>query len=56
VAEVLAYVFQLRAYSKHGGLRPQVPSEIDVPPQLDPLNPASQKPADKADKHQGATQ
>ena len=41
VAEVLAYVFQLRAYSKHGGVRPEVPGELDVPPQLDPQNPAS---------------
>jgi flagellar biosynthetic protein FlhB len=42
VAEVLAYVFQLRVYKKHGGMRPEVPEELDVPPQLDPLNPASQ--------------
>jgi flagellar biosynthesis protein FlhB len=41
VAEVLAYVFQLRSYSKNGGVRPSVPSRLDVPPQLDPLNPAS---------------
>ena len=39
VAEVLAYVFQLRAYKKSGGDRPVKPSEIVVPPQLDPLNP-----------------
>jgi flagellar biosynthetic protein FlhB len=42
VAEVLAYVFQLRAYRKRGGVRPKAPSELDVPPQLDPLNPAAQ--------------
>ncbi|GGI16252.1 MAG: flagellar biosynthesis protein FlhB [Oxalicibacterium faecigallinarum] len=42
VAEVLAYVFQLRAYSKHGGQRPQKPVDLDVPPQMDPLNPAAQ--------------
>jgi flagellar biosynthesis protein FlhB len=41
VAEVLAYVFQLRTFKKHGGMRPEIPSELDVPPQLDPLNPAS---------------
>lgn len=41
VAEVLAYVFQLRTFKKHGGTRPQMPGELDVPPQLDPLNPAS---------------
>lgn len=42
VAEVLAYVFQLRAYRQHGGVRPEAPGELDVPPQLDPLNPAAQ--------------
>jgi flagellar biosynthetic protein FlhB len=42
VAEVLAYVFQLRAYAKRGGARPQEPKDIDVPPELDPFNPASQ--------------
>jgi flagellar biosynthetic protein FlhB len=41
VAEVLAYVFQLRNFSKHGGSRPQEPKDLDVPPQLDPLNPAA---------------
>ena len=41
VAEVLAYVFQLRTFKKHGGVRPQEPGELDVPPQMDPLNPAS---------------
>jgi flagellar biosynthetic protein FlhB len=42
VAEVLAYVFQLRAYRTRGGARPNAPTELDVPPQLDPHNPASQ--------------
>jgi flagellar biosynthetic protein FlhB len=42
VAEVLAYVFQLRAYRQHGGAQPEMPAEIDVPPELDPHNPASQ--------------
>jgi flagellar biosynthetic protein FlhB len=42
VAEVLAYVFQLRTYGQHGGVRPEVPQELEVPAQLDPLNPASQ--------------
>ncbi|MGZ3157921.1 MAG: flagellar biosynthesis protein FlhB [Burkholderiaceae bacterium] len=41
VAEVLAYVFQLRTYKQYGGMRPDIPAELDVPPQLDPLNPAS---------------
>ena len=40
VAEVLAYVFQLRAFKNHGGMVPVLPDELDVPPQLDPLNPA----------------
>lgn len=41
VAEVLAYVFQLRMYAKQGGKRPDLPTDIEVPPQLDPLNPAA---------------
>jgi flagellar biosynthesis protein FlhB len=40
VAEILAYVFQLRSYSQHGGLRPVVPTDVPVPPELDPLNEA----------------
>jgi flagellar biosynthetic protein FlhB len=44
VAEVLAYVFQLRVYKKRGGVKPVLPSEIDVPPEMDPLNPASEQP------------
>ncbi len=39
VAEVLAYVFQLRAYRQGAGAMPDEPTAIDVPPQLDPLNP-----------------
>ncbi|HEY8606448.1 MAG TPA: flagellar biosynthesis protein FlhB [Noviherbaspirillum sp.] len=42
VAEVLAYVFQLRAYGKQGGVRPVAPTALDVPAALDPLNPAAQ--------------
>lgn len=41
VAEVLAYVFQLRAFSKHGGARPVKPGDLDVPPEMDPLNPSA---------------
>jgi flagellar biosynthetic protein FlhB len=41
VAEVLAYVFQLRAYRKSGGVRPKEPKNVAVPPELDPLHPAS---------------
>jgi flagellar biosynthetic protein FlhB len=42
VAEVLAYVFQLRNYSKVGGHYPDRPTKLQVPPEMDPLNPASQ--------------
>lgn len=38
VAEVLAYVFQLRTFKKNGGLRPTEPSNVEVPKELDPLN------------------
>ena len=41
VAEVLAYVFQLRTYRQHGGHHPNLPEDIDIPPHLDPLNPAA---------------
>ena len=41
VAEVLAYVFQLRSYGQRGGARPAMPTDLAVPPQLDPLNPAA---------------
>lgn len=41
VAEVLAYVFQLRVYKERGGLRPEAPDRLDVPAELDPLNPAA---------------
>ncbi len=43
VAEVLAYVFQLRAFKKGSGVRPKLPSDIAIPPQLDPFNIAAQK-------------
>lgn len=36
VAEVLAYVYQLRRYEKLGGVRPQEPSNLQVPAGLDP--------------------
>ncbi|MDO8653688.1 MAG: flagellar biosynthesis protein FlhB [Undibacterium sp.] len=38
VAEVLAYVFQLRGFRQHGGIRPTEPSDLYVPPELDPNN------------------
>lgn len=36
VAEVLAYVYQLRRYEKQGGTRPQEPDKLPVPVELDP--------------------
>lgn len=36
VAEVLAYVFQMRFFKKDGGLRPEVPKTLPVPDELDP--------------------
>lgn len=38
VAEVLAYVFQLRIYRRQGGAAPITPAEIEVPAELDPLH------------------
>lgn len=38
VAEVLAYVYQLRAFKAHGGKRPAKPKEIIVPAHMDPHN------------------
>jgi flagellar biosynthetic protein FlhB len=46
VAEVLAYVFQLRMYKTSGGTYPDRPTKLAVPAELDPLNPASQKKSD----------
>ncbi|MDP2029183.1 MAG: flagellar biosynthesis protein FlhB [Thiobacillus sp.] len=37
VAEVLAYVFQLRHFQQVGGVYPNVPTRLPVPPELDPL-------------------
>ena len=37
VAEVLAYVFQLRHYQQVGGIYPDAPTALPVPPELDPL-------------------
>jgi flagellar biosynthetic protein FlhB len=36
VAEVLAYVFQLRHVQQVGGAYPNAPTELPVPPELDP--------------------
>ncbi|NVM75408.1 flagellar biosynthetic protein FlhB [Duganella sp. SG902] len=40
VAEVLAYVFQLRLFSSGKGKYPDKPQKLDVPPTMDPLDPA----------------
>jgi flagellar biosynthetic protein FlhB len=43
VAEVLAYVYQLRAYTKGTSQQyPDRPKKLPVPPEMDPFNPASQ--------------
>jgi flagellar biosynthetic protein FlhB len=39
VAQVLAYVFQLRRFAQGAGPRPQEPREIEVPAGFDPLEP-----------------
>lgn len=36
VAEILAYVFQLRVFNQHGGVRPIMPDNVPVPDALDP--------------------
>ena len=58
VAEVLAYVFQLRAFNKGDGRYPERPGRLKVPPELDPLDPASQRPPaapQQPDNNTGAT-
>lgn len=36
VAEVLAYVFQMRIFNKDGGFRPEMPTSLPVPEAMDP--------------------
>ncbi|MGB2832364.1 MAG: flagellar biosynthesis protein FlhB [Methylotenera sp.] len=36
VAEVLAYVFQMRTFNQQGGFRPEVPKSLPVPEAMDP--------------------
>lgn len=36
VAEVLAYVFQMRVFKNQGGFRPEIPKALPVPEALDP--------------------
>lgn len=38
VAEVLAYIYQLKRYRKEGGAQPQEPHDLLVPAELDPAN------------------
>lgn len=38
VAEVLAYVFQMRVFKKEGGFRPEAPKALSVPEALDPYS------------------
>ncbi len=49
VAEVLAYVFQMRIFKKDGGFRPEIPKALPVPEALDPhsLLPAASKALDE---------
>lgn len=44
VAEVLAYVYQLRAYKKGEGDYPDRPKKLAVPPEMDPNDPAYKGP------------
>ncbi|WP_426110170.1 flagellar biosynthesis protein FlhB [Massilia sp. PWRC2] len=48
VAEVLAYVFQLRSYKKAGGRYPDRPTRLSVPRELDPHDPLFETRASKA--------
>jgi len=37
VAQVLAYVYQVQSFRTRGGARPVAPTQLDIPPGLDPL-------------------
>lgn len=52
VAEVLAYVYQLRAYKKGEGDYPDRPKKLKVPDELDPLNPAASAPKPRPDSNE----
>jgi flagellar biosynthetic protein FlhB len=55
VAEVLAYVYQLRAYKKGEGLYPDRPAKLAVPAEMDPNDPAYKGPgAANTDPNNGA--
>jgi flagellar biosynthetic protein FlhB len=55
VAEVLAYVFQLRAFNKTGGRYPDRPTRLAVPRELDPHDPLFQAKGTKSSKQDGGT-
>lgn len=40
VAEVIAYIYQLRRFESGGGEKPHPPADLPVPPELDPANKA----------------
>jgi flagellar biosynthetic protein FlhB len=56
VAEVLAYVYQLRAYKKGEGHYPDRPTKLAVPADMDPLNPAFKGPGARPDTNNGVMQ
>ncbi|KJV32737.1 flagellar biosynthesis protein FlhB [Aquitalea magnusonii] len=47
-AQILAYVYQLKAYEYNGGLAPVFPDQLDVPADLDPESKRQQDAAPKA--------
>jgi flagellar biosynthesis protein FlhB len=51
VAEVLAYVYQLRRHREYGGKAPSLPGVLEVPAELDPENVISNPTLDASDKH-----
>ena len=57
VAEVLAYVYQLRVYQKSGGSKPRQPGDLPVPSELDPGAEALPDELDTVDEEpQGTTE
>ncbi|MBA2658230.1 MAG: flagellar type III secretion system protein FlhB [Nitrosospira sp.] len=50
VAEVLAYIYQLRRYREYGGKAPDLPNALEVPEELDPENTTSNPMPDTFDK------
>lgn len=47
VAEVLAYIFQLKTYGQFGGTRPNEPHDLEVPKEMDPLTATKTKAAQR---------